>query len=420
MAIINDTDTLVTYYYDVKSVNICFKNNDDGDSTNTKVLKPEQLKSLYILNDYMGNMFPVIQAKFSMSAKLYYRVIRNKDTVKFAFNIRKYYTKRSSEDKSLYEKYINKSFSLILDDDDEDLYSKVREKNNGANQSEEDLNEQAQEVEFYLFRSDLIKATKKNINKIFQESTITNAIAFILGKMKVHDMLMSKADNGTIYNPIIIPPMKYSEALKYLDTFYGIHKTGTLTYFGITRSYMVKFEGKCSAYEKNEIKDVVIIIPEAGSSTTQASCSVLKKGASKKYYLIADYDTVEFSNESVTDSLLNGNEVEIINTNSGKIETSASKTDDSKAIIENMGKNRYFKSIYKKLKAGLNKVITLDFDDIDLDALEPNKKFTFNFEDRSLSKKYKGTYILGKSEIALGRSGEDLHVTAHCTFYSDS
>lgn len=414
MALINSDDKHLVYQYKMKKFSIHFTNSGD-----IVELREPAVRSLVIINDYMTNMFPIMQLKLSMSAKLYYRILRNKDNVRFIMNIQKYYTGNSKKEKSLYEEYINASFSLILDDSDEDLYESVRKKNNGDEQKEDDLKEQANEIEFYIFRSDLIKASKGSINLIIENCTITNALAYILGEMKCDDVLMSKADNVKMLDEIRIPPMKYSEAFRYLDTFYGIYKTGAIIYFGVNRSYIIKYEGACTAYEEKEHKQVTIIIPEAGSSTTQSSCSLKKADHSRIDYLIGDYDTVEFSDKSTTDKVLNGSEIEIINSNAGTVESSAKSSSDSRTILENNGMNPYFKSIYQKLKNSLKKVITVEFSDIDVSVLEPNKKFNFVFEDTSLSEKYKGSYILGRSEIGLFHKGSDMEVTAKCTFYSD-
>lgn len=410
MAIISENDKYLTYRYTVKKFMIDFGNGI------SKTLKTDQVKSLIVTNDYINATFPICQIKLSMSSTLYYKVLRHKNGVRFIMNIQKYYVEDKKSKKSLYDEYINQSFKLILDDDDEDLYAAVRKKNNGDNQTDEDLKEQAQEVEFYLFRSDLIKSTKKTINKIIQNSNVTNVITYILGKMGIDDMLMSKADNDKNYPVMIIPPMKNLDALKYIDNFYGIYKTGSILYFGINRSYLIKFDTSCTAYEKDEIRTTTIIVPQAGSSLAQNSCSVKKIGHENKNYIVADYETIQFGQPSISDTILNGDSVEIVDSSTGEID---GETGSSTKVIENCGENKFFKNIYRKIKNGLQTSIVVEFDDIDLDVLEPNKKFNFVFEDTSLSQKYKGTYFLGKSEIGLFRSTADLNTTVRCTFYSD-
>lgn len=425
MAIINDNDRYLTYRYRVKTISIDFGNGI------YKKLKPEQVKSLVIINDYLNNAFPIIQLKLSINSRLYYRILRNKDKVGFILNIRNYYTVDKKSDKSLFHEWLNEKFSLILDDSDEDLYSNLRTKNNGSNQEDEELYEQANEVEFYLFKRDLIQATQPDFSCIYRYLDITSFLAITLLENGITNVLMSKPDNSEVYNMITIPHMKFIEALKYVDTFYGIYKTGAIIYFGITRSYIIKFDTKCTAYETGEITSTTIIVPQAGSSMTQSCCAVQKAGHTNKNYIIADYETIDFTEPIITDSQINGRSVVIHNTMTGEHETATIaknydagelaklQSGSSTKIIENHGLNKFLHKEYKKIKMGLSTAVTVEFSDIDVSVLEPNKKFNFVFEDTSLSQKYNGSYILGKSEIGMFRSTEDLNVSVRCTFYSD-
>lgn len=425
MAIINENDKYLTYRYTVRNISI------DFGSGRYKKLKPSQVKSLLIINDYLQNAFPIIQLKLSINSKLYYKIIKNKDTVGFILNIRNYYVVDKNSDKSLYHEWLNEKFTLILDDADEDLYEQLRVKNNGSAQEDEELYEQANEVEFYLFKKNLVQATQPNFSCIYRYLDITSFLALTLYGNGIGNVLMSKPDNDEVYNLIAVPHMKYIEALKYVDTFYGIYKTGAMMYFGITRSYIIKFDTKCTAYEPGEITSTTIIIPQAGSSMAQSCCALQKVGHTEKNYIIGDYETIDFDEPIVTDAQMNGRSVVVHNTMTGKYESaviakgmSAEELARIQAsaptkIIENHGLNKFLHKEYKKIKMGLSTAVTVEFSDIDVSVLEPNKKFNFVFEDTSLSQKYNGTYILGKSEIGMFRSTEDLNVTVRCTFYSD-
>lgn len=411
MALVEDSDKFLTYRYEVKDFYFTLKDSK------TK-MKGYKLKSLIIINDYIENVFPIIQLKVSIDYDTYYKIIRNKDNVKIRIRIQKYYTLPGKSEKSLNKDYLDTSFSLILDDDDEDLYADVRKKNNVEGQDSNDLKEQANEVEFYLFKSSLVKASKKRINKILEDCNVTNAIAIVMKRMGIKDLLMSKASNTEIYN-MIIPPLKATQALAYIDTFYGIHDVGSILFFGIERSYLLRYEGRCSAWEQGEIKTTTIIIPKAGSMISENICSLKKDGDDTKYYLVGDYNTIEFQNQSVSNEVLTGEEIHIVNSSNSSEETTSNQSGTNKTIVVNRGVNKYFKSIYKKRKQSLKSVINVQFSDIDLDALTPNKKFNFVFEDSSLQSKYKGTYILVKTEIGLIRKDSHLSAVAKCVFRSD-
>ena len=54
--------------------------------------------------------------------------------------------------------------------------------------------------------------------------------------------------------------------------------------------------------------------------------------------------------------------------------------------------------------------------DIDYNLLEPNKHYSFLFEDTSLAKKYKGKYFLCMKQATFMKEGEDFTVGVSLTF----
>lgn len=408
MAVISDNDILQFYNYEVKD----FYFTNKGEKTKISGYK---LNSLVIINDYIENIFPIIQIKVTMDSITYYDIISNKDTIKVRLRIQKYTRKPANKQKSIKSLYIDTSFKLILNDNDEDLYADVRKTNHNGKIEEEDLYEQANEVEFFLFRSDLIKASKKKINRIFESATVTDGIAYIASKVGIDDLLMSKSNNEKEYSPFIIPPLKATDAFQYIDTFYGIYNISSMLYFGIEASYLLRFEGKCTAYRDKEKKIVKIIIPKAGTKASQNLCSVNKYNENDCYYIIGNYENIEFEDQTVTKNLTSGDSIHVIHADAKHAEVSAASLSNKKIVI-NRGYNQWFEKIYKNKQNSLKKIITVQFADIDLDALTPNKKFSFIFEDTKLDRKYRGTYILVKSEIALMKTEKDLRASAKCVF----
>lgn len=409
MAILDEKDVCVRYRYKVSELYILFKDKEHK-------LPSERLTEIIITNDYLDNLFPIVKCKFSLESSLYYKMISEKDSVRIKIRIQKYYTKEGKTKKSLYSDYINTTFSLILDDNDEDTEEELR-KLQYPKGDENQLNAIANDVELYLFKAALIKATKRMINNIHKKVTVSDEIADIATQLSLkNSLLMSKADNITEYDEIIIPPLKAALALAYLDSFYGIHKTGSIVYFGLDQGYIIKYEGKCSAYRDGEITTTSIIIPKGGSTISNTVSSVLKHDDKKKYYLIADYKSLSVTNQSISSSVLNGTEVQIIDSNSGEITNSSTDKSVNKTTIKNSGKNKFYKNIFKTQSSSNDVVLSIGLGDIDLDSLSPNKKFVFLFEDTKLAKKYKGTYILCKTEIGLIRDGADMRTTVQAVF----
>lgn len=405
--IINEKDKILHYYYEVKDFYFTIK------KVKTK-MHDYQLKSIMILNDYAGNLFPVIQIKMALDAKTYYEIIKNKENVKVKIRIQKYTREPGKAERSINKHYIDDTFTLILDDADEDLFEDVRNTNHNGKLAEDELFENANTVEFFLFKASLLKATKRRINKILSSATVTDAIGLIATKLGIDNILMTPANNKREYQPLIIPPLRAVDAIRYIDTFYGIHNTGSMFYFGIENSYILKYGGGTSAYRPGEIQNVRIIIPKAGSLAAQNTCSIQKENDKNCYYLVGDHETIRFENRSNTKGLLKGNQVQVIRIPQGGEEGAGAGT--NKKIIVNRGYSEYLGSMYLAQINSLNTVLTIEFSDINLDAIQPNKRYTIIFEDTKLHKKYHGRYILSKSEIGLIREDADLTATVRCTF----
>lgn len=410
MSLIKSTDSLIYYSYSVKEVYLLYEDE-------TVQIPSERLTAFTCLNDFINNLFPIVKIKITIDTGTYYKILENKDTIKFKIRLQKFYRKNTNQEiVSLNDDFISKTFSLILDDIDIDLEKEKRELTYKNTKQETDLFAAKNDVEFFLFDSQLMKSMKKTINMILKNGTVSNVISYIASELNISNLLMSKADNIKEYDQLIIPPMKLSSALAYLDTFYGIHEKGSIIYFGIDRGYIIKFDGPCTAYERNEKKDITIIVPKALETSANHICELKKPDQPTNKFLICDYNTIEFRDESVSKNLLSGKEVRIVNLYDGTIENTVDDDDSIKEIITNRGENTYFKSIYQSQMLSNETVINLTLRDIDFSNITPNKRFKFVFEDTELSRKYKGDYILVKFNMTLIRNGNELRGVADCTF----
>lgn len=410
MGLIKESDTLLYYSYIVKEFYILYENKF------VEVPK-ERITSFACINNYIDNLFPIIKIKLTLDADTYYEIIENKDSVKFKLRIQKFYRKNTSNEiVSLYDDYLSKSFSLILDDEEVDL---EKEKRNLAyqNESEKDsLFAAKNDVEFFLFDSELMKSMKKLVNVIIEDGTVLDAISYIATEIGIDNLLITRPDNLTHYDQMFIPPLKMSSALSFLDTYYGIHETGSIIYFGMDRGYLIKYQGQCTSYEPNEKKEVTIIVPKALSTSSNHICELKRKEQPENKFLITDYNTIEFRDDSISENMLNGNDVLILDAVDGNIITTGENDDAIERIITNKGDNPYFKSIFKAQINSNKTIINAQFRSIDLSNLTPNKRFKFIFEDTELSRKYKGDYILVKFNMSLIREGNEFISLADCTF----
>lgn len=410
LSLINTGDNILHYFYELKEFFILYENE-------YVKLPNERLMSISIINNYIENLFPVFRIVLDIDTSTYFKILKNKSTVKFKIRMQKFYRKGVNHTKvSLYDDYLSKTFSLILDDDDNDLEEEIRKKAYG----EDELNQlfaKKNQIEFFLFDSELLNSFKKTINVIIDNGTVTNAISLIASRVGLTNLLMSPSDNIKTYDQLIIPPMKLSAALAYIDTFYGLYEKGSLIYFGVEAGYILKYDGPCTAYHYNENQTTSILVPKPSGELSDNPGVLLKQNQSNQVFNICPYNSISFRDDTVSKDLLEGKEVRIIDLYTGEVlDTLEDDEKGRRRIITNRGENEYFVSIYKSQMNSSETVISCAFEDIDLSTMTPNKRFNFIFEDIRLSRKYRGTYILTQCNILFTRQSNEFKAVTQCIF----
>lgn len=422
MAFISEDDIFQKWKYHVEEFKLLLDSGEEQD------IPPFRIQSITILHDYEINLFPIFRIEAALEPSVYYKIIKNKQKIKFKIRIQKYYTEIGSDEKSLYRDYINDTFDLILDDDDYDPDEGIRKEEQIQNFEEistdttNDLFNTNNLIELFLFKSEYVESGNIGVNEILSNATVSDGIQYIASMSNMKKILMTPSDNNTVIPELIIPPLKSKEAILWLDTYYGIYKNGILFYIdmisGIT--YLLSYSGDCTAYQKKEIKETDIMIPEKSGRYSSDVCSLKRKGVSDINFIIGDNKNLSSRNESIsyneyadlqtttTDSYTGESTTDI-----GKGNTKNNKT--SKFLINNT-ENKWYSKRYVSLISGKRIVIQLTLADYDISALAPNKKYKFLFEDSALAKKYKGNYRLGNISHYFVKEGTDFTINTVATF----
>lgn len=386
----------------------------------------DRIVSINILDDYETNVFPVFKVEMILESSIYYKIMKSKNDVQFHLRIQKYYNLNDSSTQSLARDVINDTFDLILDDDNSDLIASQRQLENKYDFKyikQDDTNNPSKvdnDIEFYLFKSKTVKGLQKNINKIFTSCTISDVLSYLLSYADVKNILMSSPHNLTKYNSFIIPPLSCIKALRFIDTFYGIYKTGSMIYFGLDYSYILSYEGKCTAYKKNEIKNTAIIIPKQSGSHTTECCTLYKGVNSNTNYVVGDYRTISIRNDSISNDIISANSIKLVDNLSGNISYNSSsnnsETENSFKILENNTENPWLGDTYISQTKALDTVIEILLMDYDINMITPNKKFNLIFEDPNLTDKYNGVYLLTYASHTFIKDGSDFILTSIVRF----
>ena len=399
MNLVDDSDEIHFYKYHLKELYIIFSDGPYKVDNN-------RLCDITEMENYLDDLYPIFKIRLTFEPSIYYKLIKEKDTLKIKINLQKYYRVNDKGEKSPFSKFISDTFELILDDDDENMSKDIHEKEFPQG-DENELNAVTITKELFLFKKFVIKAKNVVINKVFENMTPANGLSYILSKLGISkNTLRDKIDNHITYKEFMMPPLTINKEIRFIDSYYGFHKTGSVIFFGLSRSYVLRFSSKTNAFEEHEIKDICFIVPKQGSSITDSYAMLYKKGDKKKKYVLVEPENFIPSNPDRTESVINPESVEIVSPDDGDVRQEDSSTTNKKIIVAK-GENPYYESIYKAYVNSGKSKIDIYVKDVDATIFEPNKHYSFLFEDTSLAKKYKGKYFLCNKESVFVKEGED-------------
>lgn len=398
MKLMDSSDEIHFYKYHLKEFYIIFSDGSYKVDNN-------RLCDIAEMDSYLDNLYPILKITVAFEPSIYYKLVKEKDTLKIKLNIQKYYRVNDRGEKSAFSKFISDTFQLILDDDDENLSKDLHDKE-FPDGDENELNAITIKKELFLFKKFVIKSNKVMINKIFTNATPAGGLAYLLSTLGVNNVLMDKIDNQTTYPFLYMPPLTINNEIRFIDSYYGFHRTGTVIFFGLSRSYVLRFSTKTNAFQKGEVRDVCFIVPKEGSSISDSYAMLHKKNDKDKRYILIAPNDFQPANPDRSESIISPEVVEIVSPTEGALrKTGASKS--NKKVIVAKGVNPYYESIYDAMVSTGESEITVFAKDIDTSILEPNKHYSFLFEDTSLAKKYKGKYFLCDKQVVLVKDGED-------------
>ena len=414
MAIFTSADTFLKWRYTIDEIYLMFPEEEPVE------IPTERLTSIMILHDYENNLYPVFRIEIVLEASRYYKIIKQKNDVKFKLRIQKSYQVLGEEEWSLNQDYIQDTFDLILNDNDFDVDAGFKEEaasGNYENIEDEDVDELLDtdnRFEFFLFKSSTIKSGRKTVNQILHNATVTDGINYVVSKAGFKNLLMAPSDHTNVIQELVIPPLNAAMALIYIDCYYGIYKTGSMVYMDLDRNYILPYNSKCKCWTKKEDKEISLIIPKKGSSFSSDLCTVIKDGDESTKYIVGNNTNISIENNSITYDILVGNNIESVDSYNGTVTTgsatSTTKDSNNERKIDNLTENPYFNKTYTTQSEARNVVISLTIGDYDIDFLKPNRVIKVIFEDGTLTKKYKGNYKLVRANHTFVLTGSQFQL----------
>jgi hypothetical protein len=265
-------------------------------------------------------------------------------------------------------------------------------------------------IELYLFKSASLDGTKSsNTNVILKNATVTDAMAYLASSAGLQNILMSPPDNTEKYEVLLIPPLSILKAFLYIDIYYGLYETGSLIYFGIDKTYIIKYTGGPTAYESEEESQLVITIPRTDNSFKSAT---LGQVGDSSY--LGDFHTLDISNDSIANNYIAGNGSQFVDSYTGDVYYSTgnafNKNTNYLRLLENKTENEYLNTMYTKQSESNSIVVTVNLQDIDVSKFTPNKMYKLSFEDSSIAGQYAGNFFLSYAKHSFINTGKAITV----------
>lgn len=407
--LIKDGDKLTTYHYQITEFMILV----DGE---TDELPLERIYSFKIEHYFEKAVFPIFKLNIAIEPSRYFKMIKKKKDVKFKVRIQMYYTTDDKPDeKSMLRDYINDTFVFFPDDDASDFLEDAK-----TEESKDDINKLEKinnNIELFLFK-DVITKLRSPCNYVFTDITMCTAVTYLLYKNGVSKMLMSPFENTQTYPQLTVPPQSVEANIRYLNNNFGFHKKGSILYFGFLHSYLLNANGECTAYEKKEWKDSIIYILSKGNTKTSIDGNFVRPGE-EKFYTLVQADAITIENNNVSSNVISGINPTVIDMKNNSISSQKSGATDisseNNTIAFADSSNAYIADTMAAQYKANNTVLTVLVDNINVEAFNPNKKFSVIFENSEHNGKYGGTYRISNSFFTFEHSAGDFTIHAVLT-----
>lgn len=235
-----------TYIYNGKERGIMLSNDD--------------IISLSIIHDYDHAFFPIIRLRLYIDLPkfAYINEDPNNILVSMVLNGDVYGINEESSEKS----YTKRGLSWFVNfGDSSPMYGYIETKNNPYSKFDnyqmgekrnDDLNTNNKvPLTIYCYDKDLIRKTKQQVKSIYKNTDLFSVVQDMYATCEIQydPMYIGRFDNNKMYEQILIPNLSFIDAISYLDTYYGLYKSGALLYshhsgqLGLSSSKMYEARG---------------------------------------------------------------------------------------------------------------------------------------------------------------------------------
>lgn len=366
---------------------------------------------MMIVEDYENYFFPYIEVTISVPNNIFRLMKKNSTQIKATINLsnkkKTDMLSTNTEANTNFRNVFNQTFYVFLNEASPDL---TEEEQEYVEKSQEQYG-QLSTVSFLLYPYDYYMRYQKITNTSLANVTLVEALAYVINKVGIRDVLLSPPDNYKTYKQFVITPISFIGQVQRICESHAMHKTGTLIFFGIDRMYIIDKSPKCTAYVTNEQKlTYVIYDTESQENSHSGGCYI----NTKDKFTVINTSKVEFTDSSEFVSKTAGSGIISVNAEGETSVISGNGTTDvTTVLVQNEGGD--VSSVARHALEESSKILSVSMSDINIGAITPNKQFIVNITGTRY-KKYNGKYRLTKATHVFTKEGDLFQVSTSCEF----
>ena len=299
-----------------------------------------------------------------------------------------------------YESCWNEDFCIYLNDDDASIDTELLEGSLSSNGEDNFKSDDIQTTNYFesdnvlelnLFNQYYMDSSNKQVNRVFTSDVLQNVVGELLTETKHYNVLISKVENDTVYEELLIPKMKLYQALLYLDQSFGLYKKGAIVYYDVDKAYLINSCSKVTAAEDKEWTQCTFLV--SNFSGVVPGGAMVRKPEEEKYYIMSEESAVFPTKPSLENNEKLGSIVNVITTDDLDIETIKGETEvisqaNEFNVFIHKDDNQFFSTIAKARIEENDSVIYVNLINADITAFAVNKRYNFVFEDATKQAKY--------------------------------
>lgn len=386
-------------------------------------LKPAQIQSILIEKDFDNpkQMLPILILSISKQESLHISI--NHET-EFIISICSFIVQRNK--KGEIKKRKNKRnvlrdiFGVMVTDTTPggDNLAEIYQKDAKIKKNEVTPTDLTKQTTYTLYRKKDLISSKHIFNNVVANINMTQAIATLLSQAGVEKPLMTNLDNVSLIEEVLFLPIGLIAQLNYLKNYYGWHKEDTLIFMDYDCMYLIRMNGKCTAWRQGELKNISFYI-NSSSRGDNLNGGMIQRG--NGLYINVGRDNYNCEDKTgVVEQTIGTNTIMINENNASSSMVSGATTatvssKGSTTIRTTSGHNPYIENWMKCRSEENTRVVTLTCNNIDYSLLTPNKEYNIVAGKAKIVNHVKGTYRLSKVTTTFTKNGNDFMQKSNLT-----